>query len=183
MASEGLLKVGGGRSIVWAVLLIALGFLAIALPFATSLGLVVIVAWLIIISGVVQLVHAFDSRGVGSTVWKVLVALLYVLFGLYLVTHPILGIAAFTLALAILFVIEGVSDVAAWFQNRGAPGARWILVSGLVTVVVGVMVWLQWPSSSLWVIGTLVGVSMIMTGTTRLMLALAARRLKHAVSG
>jgi uncharacterized membrane protein HdeD (DUF308 family) len=50
-------------------------------------------------------------------------------------------------------------------------------MDGIITLILGLLVWRQWPSSSLWVIGTLVGISMIFTGTTRLMISLAARRL------
>jgi uncharacterized membrane protein HdeD (DUF308 family) len=170
-------KPGLGGSIVWAILLIIFGFLAIALPFATSWGVVVIIAWLIVFSGGFQFIHAFQSHGVGHVLWKLLVAILYLIIGLYLVLHPLLGIATFTLALAVFFVAEGVFDLIAYFQQRGLAGSGWILFDGIVTLILGLLVWRQWPSSSLWVIGTLVGISMIMTGTTRLMLGLAARKL------
>ena len=180
MAQEGLSNLGSGKSIVWAILLIVFGFLAIALPFATSWGVVVVIAWLIVFSGAFQFIHAFQSHGVGHILWKLLVAILYLIVGIYFLLHPLLGVAAFTLALAIFFVIEGVFDLVAYFQARAIPGSGWILFDGIVTLILGILVWRQWPSSSLWVIGTLVGISMIMTGTTRLMLSLAARRLAHS---
>jgi uncharacterized membrane protein HdeD (DUF308 family) len=180
MTPASLSNVGSGGSIVWAILLIIFGFLAIALPFATSWGVVVVVAWLIVFSGAFQFIHAFRSHGVGHILWKLLVAILYLIVGIYFLLHPILGIAAFTFWLAIFFVVEGIFDLVAYFKERGAPGAGWILFDGIVTLLLGILVWRQWPSSSLWVIGTLVGISMIMTGTTRLMLSLAARQLAHA---
>jgi uncharacterized membrane protein HdeD (DUF308 family) len=81
--------------------------------------------------------------------------------------------------LAIFFVVEGVFDLVAYFPTRAIPGSGWILFDGIVTLVLGLLVWRQWPSSSLWVMGTLVGISMIFTGMTRLMLSLAVRRLAH----
>jgi len=179
MAQAGLSKLGSGSSIIWAIILIIFGFLAIALPFATSWGVVVVIAWLIIFSGGFQFIHAFQSHGVGHIVWKVLVAILYLIVGIYFLLHPLIGVAAFTFALAVFFVIEGVFDLVAYFQNRQATGSGWVLFDGIVTLILGILVWRQWPSSSLWVIGTLVGISMIMTGTTRLMMSLAARRLVH----
>ena len=86
-------------------------------------------------------------------------------------------------ALAIFFVAEGLVDLVAYFQNRSMTGSGWILFDGIVTLILGLMVWRQWPSSSLWVIGTLVGISMILTGTTRLMLSVAARGLQHSTTG
>ena len=65
------------------------------------------------------------------------------------------GVAAFTLVLAIFFVVEGVFDLVAYFSTRAIPGSGWILFDGIVTLVLGLLVWRQWPSSSLWVMGTL----------------------------
>jgi len=168
-------KIGSTGSIVLAVLLIVFGFLAIAIPFATSWGVVIVLAWLIVFSGGTQFIHAFQSKGVGHILWKLLVAVIYLIAGFYFLLHPILGVAAFTLALAVFFVLEGITDVVAYFQSRSQAGSGWILFDGIVTLILGLMVWRQWPSSSLWVIGTLVGISMIFTGTTRLMLGFAVR--------
>ncbi len=182
MAETAISRLGSGGSIVWAILLIIFGFLAIALPFATSWGVVVIIAWLIVFSGGFQFIHAFQSKGAGHIIWKLLVAIVYLIVGIYFLLHPVLGVAAFTLALAIFFVVEGIFDLVFYFQQRGAPGAGWILFDGIITLILGLLVWRQWPSSSLWVIGTLVGISMIFTGTTRLMLSLSARRLTHSTA-
>ena len=175
-------KLGSGGSIAWAILLIIFGFLAIALPFATSWGVVVVLAWLIIFSGGFQFVHAFQSQGVGHILWKLLVAILYLIVGIYLLLNPLLGVATLTLMLAIFFVLEGIFDLVAYFRGRHLPGSGWILFDGIVTLILGILVWRQWPSSSLWVIGTLVGISMIFTGMARLMLSLAARKLAHGAA-
>lgn len=175
-------RVGSTGSIILAVLLIIFGFLAIIIPFAASWGVVLVVAWLIVFSGGTQFIHAFQSKGVGHILWKLLVAVIYLIVGFYFLLHPLLGVAAFTFALAIFFVLEGVSDLIGYFQHRGNPGAGWILFDGIVTLILGLMVWRQWPSSSLWVIGTLVGISMIFTGTTRLMLGVAAKKVQSATA-
>ena len=182
MASTMLSKLGTGGSIFWAILLIVIGVVAIGVPLVAASGVVMYLAWLIVIAGAVQFVHAFQSKGVGNLIWKLLVAVFYLAVGAYLLTNPLLAVAAMTLALAIFFVAEGVSDLVVWIQNRKADGAGWILVDGVVTLVLGVMIWRQWPSSALWVIGALVGINMIMTGVTRLMINLAARRVREAVS-
>src|SRR5271157_4411368 len=94
-------KIGSTGSIVLAILLIVFGFLAIAIPFASSWGVVVVIAWLIVFSGGTQFIHAFQSKGVGHILWKLLVAVIYLIVGLYFLMHPLLGVAAFTFALAI----------------------------------------------------------------------------------
>ena len=185
MAETAISRLGSGGSIVWAILLIIFGFLAIALPFATSWGVVVIIAWLIVFSGGFQFIHAFQSKGVGHILWKLLVAVLYLILGLYFLLFPPAGIAAITFALAIFFVLEGVFDLVAYSKARHLPGSSWILFDGVITLILGVLIyrqWWQWPPNAGWVIGTLVGISMIFTGTTRLMLSLSARRLTHSAA-
>jgi uncharacterized membrane protein HdeD (DUF308 family) len=182
MASPAVSNLGSGRSIAWAIVLIIFGILAIALPLATSLGVVVVVGWLVIFSGAFQFIHAFQSKGAGHIVWKLLVAIFYLIFGFYLLWHPLIGVAAFTLVLAAFFVAEGVTDLVVYFGTRKALGSGWILFDGIITLILGLLVWRHWPSSSVWVIGTLVGISMIMTGTTRLMLSLATRQLTPATT-
>jgi uncharacterized membrane protein HdeD (DUF308 family) len=99
-----------------------------------------------------------------------------------LIAHPALGLAGFTLALAIFLCAEGAADVVAYFSTRKSGQSGWVLVDGIITLVLGFMIWDQWPVGSLWVIGTLVGISMVMTGTTRLMMALTARKLASRVA-
>jgi uncharacterized membrane protein HdeD (DUF308 family) len=180
MDQTGISGLGSGKSIAWAIAIVIFGFLAIALPLATSLGVVVVIAWLILLAGVFQLIHAFQSKGIGSTLWKIVVAILYIAAGIYFLLNPLSGVAGFTLGLAIFFVVEGVMDLVAYFQSRKAGASGWMLFNAIVTLILGIMVWRQWPSSSLWLIGTLVGISMIMTGMTRLMMSLAVRRLATA---
>jgi uncharacterized membrane protein HdeD (DUF308 family) len=153
------------------------GFIAIASPIASSIGAAVVIGWLVLISGLVQLVHAFQSKGIGHIVWKVVVALFYFGTGVYLISHPVLGLAGLTLVMAIFFCAIGVADIIAWFSTRKSGGSGWMLLNGIVTLVLGFMVWNRWPATSLWFIGTLVGISLFMAGMSRLMMALTLRKL------
>jgi uncharacterized membrane protein HdeD (DUF308 family) len=180
MAHDRLATSGSGGWIAWAVLLlIGFRFLAITFPPGTSLGVVVILAWLILFSGASEFIHAFQSGGAGSIAWKLLVAVVYLIAGVYFLLHPLMGLASLTLALAFFFIAEGVMDLIAYSRNYSAEGSGWILFYGIVTLILGLMVWMYWPSSSGWVIGNLVGISMILTGVTRLMISLAVRRLRN----
>ncbi len=76
-----------------------------------------------------------------------------------------------------LFLIEGVLNVILFFQMRSMRGAFWVLVDGIVTLLLGLMIYFQWPSSAVWAIGILVGVSMIISGLTRVMLSLSVRKV------
>jgi uncharacterized membrane protein HdeD (DUF308 family) len=96
-------------------------------------------------------------------------------FGGYLIMHPLLGVASLTLVLASLFLVEGVLDIVLFAKTRPLRGSGWILLDGIVTLLLGLLIYIHWPSSSVWAIGTLVGVSLLISGITRVMLSFAVR--------
>jgi len=164
-----------GRPVGWAILLILLGVATIVVALTSTVGVAVIVAWLIQMVGAFLFIHAIDSRGEGHTPWKMLVACLYVVFGYYLLKHPVPTGRVMIVALTAFFVAEGVLDFVGYIQGRKAGASHWILFDGVITLLLGLLVWREWPSSSLQTIGILVGISMISTGTTRTMMSLSAR--------
>jgi uncharacterized membrane protein HdeD (DUF308 family) len=91
--------------------------------------------------------------------------------------HPVAGLASLTLLLAIYLFVEAVLELVLGFRLRPRPGSGWLLFDGIVTLVLAILIWRSWPSSSEWVIGTLVGISMLFSGTARLSLSLGARRV------
>ena len=171
-----------GWSILWGVLLIILGMLAIGSPFIAAIAVNVAIAWLIVLAGVVHLILAFHAHRAGSMFWKLLVGLAYLFFGGYLIVHPVLGIASLTLLLAVLFLVEGVLDIVLFFWMHSLRGSSWVLIDGIVSLLLGWLIYKQWPSSSAWAIGIIVGVSMIVSGIMRVMLSLAVRKMTHEVS-
>ncbi len=170
-----------GFAILLSVLLIICGFLAILLPIEMSLGVVIVISWLLMISGVVQFIHAIRGKTDGSRLWTGIIAIIHFLMGLFFRLNLGIGIAALTMALIGFFVAQGVIDILAYFRMRGLGASRWLLFEGVITLLLGIMIWRHWPSSTLWVIGTLVGINMIMTGTTRLMLAIGVRSAARAI--
>ncbi len=185
MAQEtlsGIVRKASNWSILWGVLLIVLGVMAVGSPMIAAVAVNVVVAWLVVLAGVAHLALAFHARGAGSVIWRTLVGLAYVAFGVYLVAHPLIGVASLTLVLGSLFLVEGVLDIALFFQLRAIARAGWFLLDGIVTLLLGLMIYLQWPSSSAWAIGTLVGVSLIISGVTRVMMSLAVRKAADIIS-
>jgi uncharacterized membrane protein HdeD (DUF308 family) len=163
-------------SIVWGGSLIILGMVAMASPVLAAVAVNAFIAWLIVLAGGVHVFLAFHAHGAGSLIWKLLVGIAYVCFGIYMIAHPALGVASLTLLLASLFLVEGILNVVLFFRMRSLHASSWVLVDGIITLLLGLMIYMQWPSSSAWAIGTLVGVSMIISGVTRVMLSLAVRR-------
>jgi len=155
---------------------------AVGSPFLAAVAVNVAIAWLIVLAGVVHVMLAFRAHGASSMIWKLLVGLAYLCFGAYLIIHPVLGVVSLTLILASLFLIEGILDIVLFFRMRAVGGSNWVLVDGIVTLVLGLMIYMQWPSSSGWAIGTLVGVSMIVSGVTRVMMSLAVRKATTTIT-
>jgi uncharacterized membrane protein HdeD (DUF308 family) len=180
--SSDLVRRASTFSILWGVLLIGLGMLAIASPMVAAVAVNVLIAWLIVLAGVVHLVVAFHAREAGSVIWRLLVGLAYVCFGMYLIARPALGVASLTLLLASLFLVEGIFNIVLFFRAPSIMRSSWFLFDGIVTLLLGLMIYLQWPSSSAWAIGTLVGVSLIFSGVTRVMVSLAVRKAASSVS-
>ena len=164
-------------SILCGALLIVLGMLAVGSPALAAVAVNAVIAWLIVLAGIVHLVLAFYAHRAGSLLWKLVVGIAYILFGVYLIAHPALGVVSLTLVLGSLFLVEGIFDIALFFQMRAVGGSGWIVVDGIITLLLGLLIYLQWPSSSNWAIGTLVGVSLIISGVTRVMLSLAVRKV------
>lgn len=176
---SGLIPRSPSTSLAWPIVLIFMGVLALALPVATSFAVARVLSWVIFFAGIIQFFYAFTSEGVGRIVWKLLVAALYVLGGLYLLANPLVKIAGLTLILAVFFIIEGVIDLFTYMSNTKPEGSNWLLVHSVVTILLGAMIWQRWPISSLWAVGILAGVCILLSGITRLMLALAMRGHAH----
>lgn len=159
-----------------AILFIIVGVLAIIEPLVAGLAVAVLAGWALLAAGVVYVVGAFGAGGIGRGSLHVIIGVIYFIGGVYLVTHPLLALGTLTLWIAVVLLVEAVLEIAGYVQIRREHGAGWRLFNGIVTIVLGLMIWDQWPSSSVWAIGTLVGVNLLLTGSSRLMLAGAARR-------
>jgi len=181
-SSSDLVRRASTLSILWGVSLICLGILAVISPMVAAVAVNVLIAWLIVLAGVVHIVVAFHSREAGSVIWRLLIGLAYICFGGYLIARPAVAVASLTLLLASLFLVEGVFNIVLFFRIPSALRSSWILLDGIVTLLLGLMIYMQWPSSSAWAIGTLVGVSLIFSGVTRLMVSLAVRKTAELVS-
>jgi uncharacterized membrane protein HdeD (DUF308 family) len=164
-------------SIVLSVLMITAGLMAIGVPMIAGVAITALIAWLLIFSGLLHLVFAWRGGRAGAVLWEILLGVVYGAIGFYLLANPVAGLASLTLAIAFYLLIEGALEFVLSFQLRPLPGSGWLLVDGIVTLLLAVMIWSTWPSSAVWVVGTLVGISMLFSGITRLMLSIAVRRI------
>jgi len=168
------IKQGSKWGIIWGVLLVIFGMLAIGEPFLAAIAVATFIGWLLIVVGIVHAVLAFHAHSGTSLGWKLLVGLAYIFIGGYLLYRPLVGVATLTLMLAFLFLVEGVLDIMLWWKSRSQAGAFWILVDAIITLLLAILIWVHWPSSAAWAIGTLVGISLIFSGVARIMLSSGA---------
>jgi len=163
--------------IVAAIVFIALGLFAIIEPAVAAMGIALLIGWLLILGGIAHLVATFRGGGAGRVLFQVLSAIVFGLAGGYLLSRPQLAVATLTLLLGWVLLVQGVFEIISYFRARTQMGSGWMLFNGIVALVLCALIWVHWPSSSAWAIGTLVGVNLLFTGFTRLMVGLAGRRL------
>ena len=168
-------KRASGWSIVLGILMILAGMLAIASPLFAGVVVVYVVAWTAIFNGAAQIVYGFKAHGGGRMILEILLGLLYIVAGVYILMQPGGGLLALTLVIACLLLIYGIFALVLAFQLRPLAGWGWILFDAIVTILLGGMIWAHWPINADWVVGTLVGISFIVSGVSRLMLSMAVR--------
>ena len=166
-----------GWSIALSILMIIAGLLAIASPFIAGMVVTRVVGWLLLFSGGLHFVYAFRGGGVTAVLWEILLGVVYVLAGFFILANPALSLASLTLVIAFYLVIEAILECAASYLTRHERGSGWLLFDAVVTVLLAFMIWGSWPASEVWAIGTLVGVSMLFSGFSRLMMSSAVRRM------
>jgi len=160
-------------SIIVSILMIVVGLCAIVVPEVFGAAVVLLLGWLLVFGGAVHLAYAWHIRhhhGSGLW-WGILIGLIYVAIGIYMLVHPGAGLASLTLILAIYLFMEAAVELMMSFHLRRLKGSGWLMFDGIVTFILAVLIFKTWPSSSAWVIGTLVGISILFSGISRLMLS------------
>jgi uncharacterized membrane protein HdeD (DUF308 family) len=165
-----------------AVLFILLGLFAIIEPAIAALGVALLIGWILVIGAVFHFVAAFKGGGAKQVIFQALVGILYAIGGFYFLNHTIMATGTLTLLLAGIILAEGVIEIISYFRLRKEGASGWLLLNGLITLALGALIWFHWPSSTVWAIGTLVGVNLLMTGFSRLMFGLAIRKMATSVT-
>jgi uncharacterized membrane protein HdeD (DUF308 family) len=165
-----------GWSIAIAILMIIAGMIAIFAPLEAGLVVVIVVGWMAIFNGGAQLFYAFSHEAKHRWL-EGLLGIIYIIAGIYLLMHPLGGLLALTLLIACFLLVYGIFALVLAFRMRPAAGWGWVLFDAVVTILLGLMIYVHWPGTSDFAIGTLIGISFIVSGVSRLMLSLAVRRL------
>jgi uncharacterized membrane protein HdeD (DUF308 family) len=167
----------------WVGLLLAvLGGACVLAAFPASLASVVLFGGFLIAGGVLDLLHGIRAPYRGSRPWHWLGGILSMLLGVLMLARPVTGLASLTLLLACYYFAIGFFRLVVALADRH-PGRGADILYGILTLIFGVIVVGSWPSSSLWLLGTLVGAEIIVRGVALMAASLTVRRLAHHPAG
>ena len=158
---------------------VILGIIGLGMSVGLTLASVLFFGVMILLGGIFQLIDTFKCTGWKGIVWHVLIGLLYVAAGIALISDPIVGSMIITILLGGVLLAVGLMRIIMGFQLKGHGGAwGWVLLSGVITLLLGFMILSRWPASGLFVIGLFIAIEMIMNGWTYIMMALAAKAVR-----
>jgi uncharacterized membrane protein HdeD (DUF308 family) len=171
------IKGNWGWILALGIVLIIVGTLAVAIPLVASLATALVLGWLLLMGGIAQLVGAFWTRDWSGFFLSLLIGVMYLVLGLMFLRAPVKAELMMTLLLACGLIIGGLFRIIGSLMYQ-FPNWGWTLVGGAINLVLGLLIWQQLPEAALWVIGLFVGIDMIFTGWTWVMLSLAVKNLK-----
>ena len=167
--------------VVLGCVLVALGIIALGSVVIASLAAAVAIGILLLLAGVGEVIGAFWCRGWSGFFLELLSGVLSIVVGLLFLRAPLNALAALTLLIACFLMVGGIFKIVAALSYRFAAWG-WSLASGIIDVILGVMIWQEWPASALWVIGLFVGINLLFRGINWIALGLALRALPPPVT-
>lgn len=166
-----------GWYLIFGIILVLLGALAIVGANYATLTTIIFFGILLTIGGVLQVVYAFWGRKGQGFAQALLLGVFYTIVGVLMVTHPTTSAIAITLLLAAFYTVSGIFKIVASFTTPVVQWG-WLLFSGIVSLALGILIWSEWPSSGLWLIGLFIGIDLIFAGWYWIMLSLSAKNLQ-----
>jgi uncharacterized membrane protein HdeD (DUF308 family) len=160
-------------AIVLAILLIIVGILAMSTPVVAGVSVALMVGWLLVFGGVLQIVFALTAR---AGFLAVIIGILTVAAGGYMVYNPAVAIASLVMFLALYLLISGITEVFVAFAARPARGWGWLLFNAVISIALGGLMFTQFPVTGALAIGILLGFKLLFTGFMTLMIAMTVRK-------
>jgi len=155
------------------IVAIVLGLLAMVAPVITGLSIALLVGFLVVVGGIVRLVWAFQAGSLGEGILKFLLAGLTLVCGMLLVANPLFASGFLTILLSLYFIVDGVSEIAVGLGSKRG----WFIFAGVVSILLGVLLWAQFPLSGAWALGILLGIKLLFIGLIMIMGGSAARSM------
>ncbi len=170
------LKTVSGWGMLWGILTILFGFMAMGAPLQSGLAATLVVGAALLAAGVSMIIFSFQTPSLGKIVIKLLFGALTVAVGISVLSEPGIALVKLTVLVGILFVVDGFLGFIVSWNVKPEKGWDWLLFNALITLVLGVMILKGWPENSLVVIGILAGIRLVFAGITMLTIGTAARQ-------
>jgi uncharacterized membrane protein HdeD (DUF308 family) len=170
------LRSNWGWHLAMGIALVFLGIIAVIDSVAVTVVSMMIFGWLLLFGGIIGGVQAFWHRKSGHFFFHLLNSAFSIVVGLMLLRNPLAGSLVMTLLMATYFLVAGAFRIFT-AMTVDITGSKWMLVDGIITLILGILVWAQWPMAGLWIIGLFIGINLITYGWSQMMLAFALRRL------
>ena len=165
------------KGLLWCgIIMIALGIVAVLMPLLSSLVIEMFIGGLLTISGGVAVIGSFSLRGTGLFLWELVAGLITLAAGLLMLVFPLHGLIALTVLVAVILVLTGAAQMAFALWVRPAQGWAWGLISAVISLLLGIVILVALPEASAVILGLLVGIDFISTGTALVLLARSARQ-------
>ncbi|WP_033068806.1 HdeD family acid-resistance protein [Thalassospira australica] len=177
---RGLLDKGRKRLRNVGIIMLILGILAVAFPFATTIAFKTVIGWLFLIGAAGHFYGAWNADTPTRRGVDIIQGLVFGVIGVWLAFFPLGGIVTLTVLLAIGFVLYGLFEILMSLWLKQFPGWKWMLISGVISIVVGILIFAELPSSASWAIGLLLGINLLSSGFGYLMVSMAMGKVSRA---
>lgn len=171
---------GSGWMVAIGVISIVLGIAALVFPWWATLGVELVFGFFLLLVGVLELVRVSFDRAAGSIALSVIFGILAIVAGGLLLTYPLQGMFTLTLVLTFFFLLGGIFKTTAALTLRPAPAWGWLLTSGIISIILGVVVLIALPESAFWLLGVLLGIDLIFLGASQIAFATTIRDLRRS---
>ena len=173
-------KPTGNWLLFMGIVMVILGFIGLSMEVALTITSLMFFGFLVLFAGVAQFIHLFTDHGLSHKAWDFIIALLYAAAGIVMILYPAASAVWFTVVIAAILVIAGVVRllIAVEMKNTTIKGWGWVLLSGLISILLGGMIFSAWPVSGLWVIGMFIAIELLLQGFTLISIALAVKSAK-----
>lgn len=158
-----------------------LGVLAMTSPWYAGGVVATMIAIFLIAAGIARTIFAFKAGSFGKGLLAFVLGALTIVVGIWMMTRPLLTLLSLTLLLMVYFLVDGITEIVAAMKAKPMEGWGWMLFGGIVSVILGIIVWRNLPQAALWLVGVLVGIKLIFAGAAMTAIGMTGRRAMKKV--
>jgi uncharacterized membrane protein HdeD (DUF308 family) len=155
---------------------IILGIIVVAYPAGIGRFSAVVIGVFLLLGGFIRLIFAVVSFSMGSLIMRYLYAILMMVVGIWMVSNPDSGLNIITMIMAIYFIVDGITEIGYSFSLMPMGGGLFLLISGVIGLILGVLIFYKWPESSNYALGIYLGIKLMVDGSMLSMTAYAIRK-------